>query len=147
MQELKTGEKIKAARAAKNMHQSTLAKACEISQWTISMWETSKRKPNRRQLEAIARVLEVEPQSLVGEDGTAKMPREDESETVARLNEAIVKKNAQIKELEDTVLELMEQIESLKKQERRDETAELKAEIMRLKAFIADMVLREKGVI
>lgn len=144
---MKTGEKIKQERTKKLMMQSTLAKACELSQWTISMWETCKRKPNRRQVEQIARVLEVEPQALIGEDGTAAMPKEDESEKVARLNEAIVKKNEQIKELEDTVLEQMEQIENLKKQQRRDNTEELKAEIMQLKAFIADMVLREKGVI
>lgn len=59
-------ERLKELRTEKRLSQTELARALNVSQRSISSWETGFREPNFDTLEAIARFFEVTAGFLLG---------------------------------------------------------------------------------
>lgn len=51
-------------RKAHDLSQEALASAAKVSAQTLSRWERGKTQPHRKTVEAVARVLDVEPEEL-----------------------------------------------------------------------------------
>ena len=112
-----TGEKIRQMRMSQGISQHKLAEMIDggTDQGQISRWELGKSKPYYRNVERLAEIFHCEVMELIGEDGTSSAKHESVDEKVSTLNGALTMKNAKIRELEDSVLELMQQVEDLQK--------------------------------
>ena len=64
-----TPAQCRAARALINMTQSDLAKAADVSEKTITDFETEARKPYRRTIAALRQVLEAAGVEFIPENG------------------------------------------------------------------------------
>lgn len=62
------GKQIKSNRIEKNMTQSELAKALNVSRSTVSNWETERNYPDIQLIISLARVLDVPLETLLPED-------------------------------------------------------------------------------
>lgn len=62
------GKQIKSNRIEKNMTQSELAKALNVSRSTVSNWETERNYPDIQLIISLARVLDVPLEKLLPED-------------------------------------------------------------------------------
>lgn len=63
---MKFKERLKALRIEHNLLQSELAKELEVSQRSISSWETGFREPDYKTLEKIAKYFKVSTDFLLG---------------------------------------------------------------------------------
>lgn len=160
-----TGDLIRKARIDKDWSQQKLADALEVHQSTLNKWEKNYRgsRPNSRQIERIATLLGVEPASLVGDDGTARIKRMNPEEKDKLVNEAILKlrseterlrneieklldeireKKNKIWELENTICEQWQTIEELKKQE-EENSKSLREENEKLRKVLSDILIQK----
>ena len=94
-----------------------------------------------RILERAAEIFDCTINELIGDDGFAGSKAVDTDERVAALNQAIVQKNARIRELEDQVLDLMEQVDTLTKEVEKDNS--LRQENEKLKKYLFEKWLSE----
>jgi len=73
----RTGAQIRAAREAKDLKQSEVAKLVGVASSTFANWEQGTNRPNADQLAVLCRVLDVSADSLL-ELGTPVVSKADE---------------------------------------------------------------------
>jgi transcriptional regulator with XRE-family HTH domain len=66
------GERLRTARAKKDLTQHALAVVLGVSQNTIACWESDKTKPRSKRLRALAEALDLKPRDLL--DGILQDP-------------------------------------------------------------------------
>lgn len=65
------GERIYELRTSNGMSQKTLADKCRVSKFSISTWESGKRKPTRDNLQILADIFNVDIDYLMGRESVS----------------------------------------------------------------------------
>ena len=102
-QHMKTGEIIKQKRQSFGWTQKKLAERLEMFQTDICAMENGRKKPSFRIVKRMAEVFDCEVSELLGDDGAKPSKAADSDEKISLLNQAIIRKNEKIKDLEQNI--------------------------------------------
>lgn len=87
---MNTGEKIAKLRASRSWSQPQLAEQMSVSQSTVAMWESGKRKVSAEDLLKLSQIFHVTTDYLLGNNQTPKWANEKDANDLA----AFLKDNA-----------------------------------------------------